>query len=168
MDRLNEPQGEVHQMFYTAIRFRPVVPGRIVEGMDLQEERVMQNVRGGCLCGQLKFEYSPPALWCAHCHCTLCQRAHGAPLVTWVGVSAERFRLTREETLNWYHSSGDSERGFCAHCGSTLFFRSERWPGQVHIVRSNIADEIDIQPAAHVYWDSLAKWFDFEDELPRQ
>ena len=127
----------------------------------------METFRGGCLCGQLQFEYDSPGLWCAHCHCSLCQRAHGAPLVTWVGVAEERFRMIGGETLRWYRSSADSERGFCQTCGSTLFFRSGRWPGELHIVRSNIEGNIDTAPVAHVHCESRAGWFEFEDSLPR-
>ncbi len=42
----------------------------------------MTTHKGSCLCGELRFEYDEPSLWCAHCHCTLSQRAHGAPVVT--------------------------------------------------------------------------------------
>lgn len=124
--------------------------------------------RGSCLCGAVQFEYDAPSLWCAHCHCTMCQRSHGAPVVTWVGVAQPAFRLGGEEHLRWYRSSADSERGFCTTCGSSLFFRSERWPGQVHVVRSNIAGDIDIQPTGHAYWESHVPWFEFADSLPRE
>jgi hypothetical protein len=122
---------------------------------------------GACLCGEVRFEYPAPSLWCAHCHCSMCQRAHGAPVVTWVGVAEQRFRLKSDTALRWYHSSADSERGFCAHCGSTLFFRSQRWPGEIHIVRTNIDGEIDVTPSLHVHCESQAPWFSPGDSLPR-
>ncbi|MCB1708725.1 MAG: GFA family protein [Halioglobus sp.] len=128
----------------------------------------MDNFHGACLCGEVRFEYQPPGLWCAHCHCSLCQRAHGAPLVTWVGVAEEQFRFTSDSALRWYRSSADSERGFCSHCGTTLFFRSQRWAGQMHIVRTNIHGDIDTGPSAHVHCESQASWFPFTDALPRE
>ena len=127
----------------------------------------MTSHTGTCLCGQVRFEYETPSLWCAHCHCSLCQRAHGAALVTWVGVAQQRFRLTADSGLRWYRSSPDSERGFCGFCGSTLFFRSERWPGEIDIVRSNIDGDIDMNPSGHVHCESQSAWFNFEDALPR-
>lgn len=128
----------------------------------------MTTFRGACLCGDVQFEYQSPSLWCAHCHCTLCQRAHGAPVVTWVGVAQQQFVLTTDEALRWYRSSVDSERGFCSRCGSTLFFRSERWPGEIHIVRTNMNDDIDAMPSVHVHCESQPHWFTFDDSLPRQ
>lgn len=128
----------------------------------------MTVFRGSCLCTAVQFQYEGPSLWCAHCHCSLCQRAHGAPVVTWVGVAEEQFQLTANHTLRWYRSSADSERGFCSCCGSTLFFRSERWPGQMHIVRTNLDSSIDTAPSVHVHCESQADWFQFDDSLPRQ
>jgi len=128
----------------------------------------MSHYHGGCLCGDIRFHFPTPTLWCAHCHCSLCQRAHGAPLVTWVGVRADTLQFTAGDSLRWYRSSADSERGFCARCGSTLFFRSARWPGEMHIVRSNIEGELDRAPSAHVHCESRADWFPFRDELPTQ
>lgn len=127
-----------------------------------------QTYSGACLCGESRFSFQGPSLWCAHCHCSLCQRAHGAPLVTWVGVTENQLQLPGGDSLRWYQSSGDSRRGFCQHCGSTLFFQSRRWPGEVHIARSNIEGEIDREPTLHAYWDAHAPWFEFSDELPRR
>ena len=127
----------------------------------------METIEGSCLCGDVHFSYTPPSLWCGHCHCTLCQRAHGAPLVTWVGVSEDGFQFIQQQSLRWYASSDDSERGFCERCGTTLFFRSKRWPGEMHIVRTALPAEIDLKPQGHTHCDTRAAWFPFHDELPQ-
>ena len=54
---------------------------------------------GGCLCGAVRFEITLPSKWCAHCHCSMCRRAHGAGVVTWFGVPEDRFRITAGEEL---------------------------------------------------------------------
>ncbi len=128
----------------------------------------MATYCGGCQCGGVRFSYEGPSLWCAHCHCTMCQRAHGAPLVTWVGVADDRFHIGQAESLRWYHSSATAERGFCSSCGSPLFFRAERFPGEIHVARAAIEGDIDRAPSAHVYTDSQPDWFRFEDALPRE
>ena len=120
---------------------------------------------GTCLCGALRFEVTLSTRWALHCHCTLCRRAHGAPVVTWVGVESSRFALIEETTLRWYASTPGAERGFCERCGSTLFFRSERWPDEVHIVRTAFEGEIDREPSGHVHTADRADWFPFEDHL---
>ncbi len=127
----------------------------------------MSTIEGRCLCGDIHFSYTPPSLWCGHCHCTLCQRAHGAPVVTWVGVSENVFQFIQQNELRWYASSDDSERGFCQHCGTTLFFKSKHWPGEIHIVRTALPEVIDIEPQAHSHCDTRASWFPFHDDLPQ-
>ncbi len=124
------------------------------------------KVTGGCLCGGVRFTVELPSIWCAHCHCTLCRRAHGAGYVTWVGVKEERFHLDRgEELLAWYGSSGEAKRGFCTRCGSSMFFRSSRWPGEVHITLANFDGPIDRKPEAHAFHDTHVNWMPLDDAL---
>jgi hypothetical protein len=116
---------------------------------------------GACLCGQVRFAITPPTKWCAHCHCTMCRRAHGAAFVTWIGVPEPQFDFVAgRDTVQWYASSPDSRRGFCRHCGSPLFFRSERWPGEIHVARAHIPGPIDREPEGHVHTDTKVPWLD--------
>ena len=127
-----------------------------------------KRFHGGCLCGAVRFEVTPPTKWSAHCHCALCRRAHGAGYVTWVGVPAPQFRvLCGDECLRDYASSTQALRSFCTICGTTLFFRSTRWPGEVHVVRAAFDGDIDREPAAHTYWDEAVAWSPVCDALPR-
>ena len=127
------------------------------------------SVSGGCLCGAVMFEARLPSLWCEHCHCTQCQRFHGAPLVTWVGFSEESVEFTvGENRLTWFASSPAAQRGFCGVCGSSFLFRSEKWPGELHISLTNIHEPIDREPAGHVHYSSHVGWLELGDELPRK
>ncbi|HQW80783.1 MAG: GFA family protein [Rhodanobacteraceae bacterium] len=126
------------------------------------------TAQGGCLCGKTRFAFALPTIWVAHCHCTMCRRAHGAAFVTWVGVEAARFRWTAQEQLHWYASSSGAERGFCACCGSPIVFRSERWPGEIHLARALIEGELDRAPQLHVFHDYHVPWVSLGDDLPRK
>lgn len=127
------------------------------------------KVAGGCLCGAVRLEVQLPSLWCAHCHCSMCQRFHGAPLVTWVGFRADAVTFTVGETrVSWYASSPPAQRGFCGQCGSSFLFRSERWPGELHISLTNLFGAIDREPEAHVFYGSHAPWLVLGDKLPRK
>src|SRR3546814_3530323 len=57
----------------------------------------------------------------------------------------------REHLLRWYASSPGAERGFCSRCGSSLAFRSTRWPGELHLAVANLAGPADRAPQAHVF-----------------
>ncbi len=89
-------------------------------------------------------------------------------VIAWVGVEAARFRWTAQEQLHWYASSSGAERGFCACCGSPIVFRSERWPGEIHLARALIEGELDRAPQLHVFHDYHVPWVSLGDDLPRK
>ena len=127
------------------------------------------SARGRCLCGAVRFTASLPSKWVAHCHCTLCQRAHGAAFVTWAGFEADQVDVAADEgALRWFASSAAGERAFCAKCGSSMFFRSGQWPGELHLARALFIEPIDREPQAHVFFDTHVSWVDLADALPRK
>ena len=124
---------------------------------------------GGCLCGAVRFEVTAPSKWCTHCHCSLCRLAHGAAFVTWFGVEKEQFSfLQGKSAVSWHQSTKQAQRGFCSVCGSTMFFESERWAGETHIVLAAMDGPIDRSPRAHVFYDSHVDWVELGDGLPRR
>lgn len=124
---------------------------------------------GRCLCGAVSFSMEFPSKWVAHCHCTKCQRTHGAAFVTWVSAVASQVTIHDEEgLLKWHSSSQEAERGFCSRCGSSLFFRSPKWPGELHMARANFTDPMDREPQVHGYYDTHVKWFAVTDSLPKK
>jgi hypothetical protein len=124
------------------------------------------KARGSCLCGAVRFEVRFPSKWCAHCHCTMCRKEHGAGYVTWAGFPVEQFEVTDgEASLNWYQSSPQAQRGFCSRCGSSLLFRSERWPGEIHVAIGVLDDPIDRAPQAHVFHDTRVDWVVIDEAL---
>jgi hypothetical protein len=124
---------------------------------------------GACLCGAVGFELEPPSNWVAHCHCSMCRRAHGAPFVTWVSVPPAQLRVVRGgDVLTRYPSSDGATRSFCGRCGSSLFFESTRWAGEVHVARACIPGPIDRAPQVHAFFSDRAPWISISDGLPHR
>jgi hypothetical protein len=110
----------------------------------------------------VRYRAGLPALWIAHCHCSMCRRAQGAGFVTWVGIAENMFQLLAgTEALEHYRSSPSATRSFCRRCGSPLLFRSSRWPGETHVTLASLDDPAGLEPGAHVYWSSRASWSDW-------
>jgi hypothetical protein len=98
----------------------------------------------------------------------MCQRAHGAGYVTWIGVPFERFRIVAgADRLGRYRSSDHGTRSFCAGCGSSLFCESTRHPDWIDVVLANVDGPIDRAPEMHVFFDDRAPWAVVGDTLPR-
>jgi hypothetical protein len=136
--------------------------------MSTNDEKGAAPVQGSCLCGAVHFEVSLPTLFCAHCHCSLCRRSHGAAFVTWFAVTRDQFRVTAGESVLSHHRSSDhATRSFCGRCGSSLFFESTHYPDKVDIVLSNMEAPIDRVPEMHAYFDHRAAWISVSDALPR-
>lgn len=125
------------------------------------------STHGTCLCGAVGFKASLPVKWVAHCHCTRCQRAHGAAFVTWVGCAAGRAEIDdADQQLRWHVASEGGRRGFCGRCGSPMFFSSERWPGELHIARALFLAPVGLEPQAHAFNDTRVDWVTLGDHLP--
>ena len=136
--------------------------------MPLEAQDAKSPVGGSCLCGSVRFEMELPTLFCAHCHCSMCRRGHGAGFVTWVAVPRDQFRIrSGEATLVRYRSSDHGTRSFCNRCGSSLFCESTRHPGQIDVVLANLEGPIDREPQMHVYFDDRAPWVEVGDALPK-
>jgi hypothetical protein len=131
----------------------------------------MNPAHGRCLCGDITFTAELPSLWVAHCHCTMCQRSGGSAFITWVGLDEKACRIDDpQQRLHWFTSSDKGQRGFCSRCGSTLFFRSSRWAGELHVTLANFDTPVDRTPQVHAFWDTHVEWvaLDPNDGLPRK
>ncbi len=125
------------------------------------------SASGSCLCGAVQFTVRLPSRWMAHCHCTRCQRAHGAAFVTWVGADAAQAQIDDPGALlKWYVSESGASRGHCSECGSPMFFKSDQWPGELHVARALFTSPLDREPQMHGYFDTHVGWFHVADNLP--
>jgi hypothetical protein len=46
-----------------------------------------------------------------------------------------------------------------------MFFRSERWPDEVHVARAALPDHVGLEPRAHYFFDDRAPWAIVDDAL---
>lgn len=56
----------------------------------------MTSHDGGCLCGKLRFRVTAAPLDAGYCHCRMCQRNSGAPVVAWVTFPAASWFYTAD------------------------------------------------------------------------
>ena len=79
-------------------------------------------IYGGCQCGEIRY-IAHSLIDNPHvCHCRMCQKAVGNFFAALVGVPLKDFAWTRG-TPSIFKSSEFVERGFCADCGTPLFFK---------------------------------------------
>ena len=117
------------------------------------------TARGGCHCGAVRFVARFPSRFVAHCHCESCRRAHGAAFVTWAGFPSSQVEVVAgRDTLATHASSPGAARSFCSECGTKLFFSSDRWPGETHVVLAAFDEPLDRAPSGHAFWNEHVSW----------
>ncbi len=105
-------------------------------------------VTGGCQCGAIRFRFSETLQRASICHCRMCQKAFGNYFAPLVATAEAGFEITRGEPTFW-RSSNISRRGFCATCGTPLFFWDDD-AGAPEVALGALDDPARIQPAIQV------------------
>ena len=121
---------------------------------------------GGCLCGAVRYRVTADPIRAVICHCGLCRKVSGAPLMSFVHFPLEAFTWV-EGAPTRYRSSSDAERGFCAACGSTLTMHESVLGDRVQVSLGSLDRAEDVRPDDHVWTESQLTWLRIEDDLPR-
>jgi hypothetical protein len=134
----------------------------------MSEPSQASPVRGGCLCGGVRFEVTAPFRRANHCHCSRCRKHSGTFGLTQGRVPREGFRLIAGEDLIRVYDPGGAVKAFCSRCGSSLFGAS--WPegDEISIRLGALDDDPGIRPQYHSFVGSKAVWEELPDDgLPR-
>ena len=123
-------------------------------------------LEGGCLCGKVRYRIDGAPRDPGYCHCRMCQRASGAPVVAWLTAARKDFAWTAGEP-KVYASSPGAERLFCPICGSQLVFRAQAEPETLDVTLATLDDPPAIAPDHHSWTASRIAWFEIKDDLPR-
>jgi hypothetical protein len=126
---------------------------------------------GGCQCRSVRYRVDAPVHRANFCHCRMCQRQTGAPVVVWVTVPQTALQQLGTQPAFW-RSSANAERGFCPRCGTPLFWRSSgpQRPGEapmIDITAGSLDDPTGVAPSEHIWCESAMPWVKLADGLPR-
>ena len=81
-------------------------------------------MRGGCLCGAVRFELTAPPVSASYCHCTRCQRRTGTAASAQASIEPGSLRLVQgEEHVGAWEPADGWAKLFCRLCGAALFSR---------------------------------------------
>jgi hypothetical protein len=124
---------------------------------------------GSCLCGAVKYEVRGPLRDILLCHCEECRRANGY-LGAYTSTLATDLAVVAEESLRWIdspRSDRGARRGFCAECGSSLFWHAAG-AERVSIAVGTLDRPTGLRIAAHIYAHQAGDYDDLPDDgLPR-
>jgi hypothetical protein len=120
---------------------------------------------GSCLCGAVRFEVSGALHAPDACHCVQCRRQSGHFWAS-TDVPMDQFTLHGGDRLSWFQSSAKVKRGFCATCGSFMFWKP------IHQDRIAIAMGAFDAPTGtrldtHIFVASQGDYYDIADGVPQ-
>jgi len=120
---------------------------------------------GRCLCGAVSYEITGALRSVVYCHCEQCRRTSGH-FVAATACDADDLKLLNDAGLQWYRSSPEAQRGFCAICGSSLFWQPEH--GQYVAIMAGALDApTGLSDREHIHTASASDYYSLTDGLPQ-
>jgi hypothetical protein len=118
------------------------------------------TVAAECLCGSVQMEIDFPARWAWHDHSLASRHAHGAAYATYVGSWRRRFRITDGSTkiTRFEDPTAGTVRGFCARCGTPLYYERTRSPHMVNIPRALFKMRTGREARYHIAIEETPEW----------
>ena len=116
------------------------------------------------MCGAVKFTVAAALKAPDACHCRHCRKFSGHFFVS-TDVPKTALKISGEEQLRWYFSSEKVRRGFCALCGSSMFFDppAKDWIG---IAMGAFDSPTDTHTELHVFVAEKGDYYEISDGLP--
>lgn len=119
--------------------------------------RIDMEVSGGCQCGAVRY-HTTQMLDNSHlCHCRMCQKAVGNIFAALVAAPDDKMVWTRGKPAIW-RSSEHLERGFCANCGTPLFYHDVH-NGRTNLTIGSLDNPDDFPPGGNGGIESRVPWF---------
>jgi hypothetical protein len=136
--------------------------------------RTDRILRGGCLCGAVRYEAVGEPLYSGFCYCGDCRKASGAGAVPFMGYRKEAFRVSGEtkQARKALRSGRTSVRNFCPACGSLLFGGEHRVSAQHTIYAGTLDDPSAFHPTQAInmserpHWAAVLEGLDLHDGMP--
>lgn len=120
------------------------------------------DLSGGCLCGAVRFR-GRAAGEVARCHCQQCRRWSGD---TWSAVAMADAEISGD-SLRWHRSSDTAERGFCAECGSSMFWRRVG-AETVEAAMGCLDQPTGLMLGRHIFTAFKGDYYQITDGLPQE
>jgi hypothetical protein len=129
-------------------------------------------IRGGCLCGGVRFEIDRAVGPFELCHCRRCRKVSGSAFVAGLGVRRDDFRWVSGRELITAYEAPILEAPpayrvcFCSRCGSCVPDPDvdADW---FEIAAGLLDDDPALRPDKHIFVELKSEWFTIADELPQ-
>jgi hypothetical protein len=117
---------------------------------------------GRCDCGGVSFEIEGELRQVYNCHCERCRRITGHHMAA-TAVHPDQLTFRTNDTLRWYDPVPTVHYGFCATCGSTLFWKADEVAGKICISAGTLDQPTGLS-TTKAWW--VAEAGDYHERAP--
>ena len=120
---------------------------------------------GRCECGAVAYRSEGPWRDIITCHCQECRRQSGHYWAA-TAVPKDALEMVEARGLRWIRMSDMAERGFCAKCGSGVFYRPDH-KGYVAIGAGTLDDTNGLTHIEEVFVAEAGDYYPLAGDVPR-
>ncbi len=120
---------------------------------------------GSCLCGAVRFTASGPLRGVVYCHCSQCRRQSGHYYAA-TNVAQADLSIEGAGNITWFAASDFAKRGFCATCGSVLFWKHNE-EAEVSVMAGAFDQPSGLKGESHIFVVDKGDYYDIDDGLPQ-
>lgn len=117
-----------------------------------------------CLCGAVAFALPGPAGTVTACHCGQCRRLSGHYAASF-DADESALAWQNRDGLAEYGTPAGGRRGFCAGCGSSLYFRAA--DGAFSVEAGAVRGPTGGTLSAHIFVADKGDWYALNDGVPQ-
>ena len=114
------------------------------------------GLTGGCQCGAVRYRLSAEPTGVNICHCRMCQKASGGPMMAFGGVRLSEFFVS-SGAIATFSSSDIAERGFCAQCGTPLTYQGVG-SDRISVTLGSLDEPGAVAPVTQLGVESKVSW----------
>lgn len=121
-----------------------------------------KNVKGSCLCGEVKYEFSGATKVFQYCHCSRCQKITGSAHASNIIIDPKQFIWLSGESNVGRYELPDAKyfaSSFCKKCGSSLPWLTQSGTAMI-VPAGTLDDDPKVKPQHNIFYADKACWYE--------
>jgi hypothetical protein len=118
---------------------------------------------GSCLCGAVRFRCAGPLRGVVYCHCSQCRKQTGHHYAA-TSVAEADLIVEGADHITWFSASAFARRGFCAICGSALFWKHNQ-SDEISVMAGAFDLPTGLRGEVHIFVADKGDYYSIDDGL---
>ena len=127
----------------------------------------MENIKGGCLCGSVRYTANTKPIVTRACWCKLCQTIASGNATINLAFPVKAVTITGDlQDYTCIAESGDKmHRQFCPSCGVHMFTQAEEKPDIIGVRAGTLDDKELVKIEGNIWTSEAPSWAHLDPNL---